>query len=432
MTVKIKKKSVSVNPLKVSQPLGGSLALQGFYRSIPILHGSQGCASFAKTLLTRHYRETIAMQTTALQEMNVIFGAGKSLFEALDTIIHKLKPDLIGVLSTGLTEVAGDDLVGNINEYIKERNMEQPFIIPVSLPDYQGSLESGYAKTVEAIVGRLLESKDQWPTEIVRGRVNLLPASHLTPGDVMEIKEIIRAFGLEVISIPDLSTSLSGHLITGFSPLSRGGIPLDALPKMITAERTLVIGASMEKVAKKIEEAAEIPYHVFPSLTGLEASDRFFTFLQSVTGHEIPLKYVWQRENLLDSMLDAHFYFAGKSAVVALEPDLLYSVITWLHEMGVDLKGIVTTESSPVLMQLDEEIWVGDLGDLEEWADGVDLWISNSHGKRGAKRKGAVFMPLGFPIFDRIGASLFTGIGYRGTTELVIQVGNLLMEKEEV
>lgn len=33
----------------------------------------------------------------------------------------------------------------------------------------------------------------------------------------MELKETIASFGLEVIALPDMSTSLSGHLLTGFS-----------------------------------------------------------------------------------------------------------------------------------------------------------------------------------------------------------------------
>ena len=333
MTVKVLKKSVSINPLKVSQPLGGALALQGFFRSLPVIHGSQGCAAFAKSLMTRHYREPIAMQTTALQEMNVIFGAEKSLHEALDTVIAKHDPEFIGVLSTALTEVAGDDLHGNLKDYLKNKPTNERLIFGVSLPDFKGSLESGYSKTVEKVVEQILENENL-PTRTVRNRVNLIPASHITPGDVMEIKEILYMFGCEVITIPDLSASLSGHVLTGFSSLSRGGVPIETLTQMLTAEMTLVIGGSMEPVAKQIEKAGRVPYRVFPSLTGLQANDDFFTFLQTWRRKKTPIKYLWQRENLLDCMLDSHFYFMGKQAVIALEPDHLYAMTGWLKEMG--------------------------------------------------------------------------------------------------
>ena len=54
-------KALSVNPLKASQPMGGSLACLGFDRAIPILHGSQGCTAFAKVFFVRHFREPIPL-----------------------------------------------------------------------------------------------------------------------------------------------------------------------------------------------------------------------------------------------------------------------------------------------------------------------------------------------------------------------------------
>ncbi|UTW70308.1 hypothetical protein KHA80_07065 [Anaerobacillus sp. HL2] len=63
-----------------------------------------------------------------------------------------------------------------------------------------------------------------------------------------------------------------------------------------------------------------------------------------------------QRENLVDAMLDAHFYYLGSSAVVALEPDHLYSISSWLKEMG-ELKRLVTTYSSPVISNLTEDVF---------------------------------------------------------------------------
>lgn len=77
------RRAVAVNPLKHSAPLGGALAFLGLDRCLPVLHGSQGCASFAKVLLTRHFREAVPLQTTALTEVTVILGAGENLVTAL-------------------------------------------------------------------------------------------------------------------------------------------------------------------------------------------------------------------------------------------------------------------------------------------------------------------------------------------------------------
>ncbi|AHC18649.1 MULTISPECIES: nitrogenase iron-molybdenum cofactor biosynthesis protein NifN [Paenibacillus] len=428
MPIKSATKPVSVNPLKVGQPLGGVLALQGMYRSMPLLHGAQGCSAFSKALLTRHFREPIAVQTSALQEMDVIFDADRNLEEALDHIWSKHHPDVIGVISTALTEVAGVDFQSRVKAFKRERALKESLLFSVSLPDFHGSLETGYSSTVESLMDAILGlAGGKSPKKQRRTQVNLLPASYLTAGDVMEIKDIIASFGLEVITLPDISTSLSGHLLTGFSPLTRGGTPLDSACQMLESSCTIAIGASMERPARRLTHAAGIPYHLFTGLSGLAASDAFIHFLQKISREPAPVRFRWQRENLLDSMLDAHFYYSGASAVVALEPDHMLSTAAWLEEMGVELKRLITPCSTPALQKTEREVWIGDLDDAEESAQGVDLWISNSHGRKGAARAGASFVPAGLPVYDELGAHTSVSVGYRGTMEWVNKVGNVLL-----
>jgi len=57
------------------------------------------------------------------------------------------------------------------------------------------------------------------PGEKIAGQVNVLAGSHLTPGDIEEIREIVEAFGLTPIILPDLSGSLDGHVPDNFSRL---------------------------------------------------------------------------------------------------------------------------------------------------------------------------------------------------------------------
>jgi nitrogenase molybdenum-iron protein alpha/beta subunit len=46
-------------------------------------------------------------------------------------------------------------------------------------------------------------------------QVNVLAGSMLTPGDLEHIKELIEAFGLRAVVLPDISDSLDGHLTEG-------------------------------------------------------------------------------------------------------------------------------------------------------------------------------------------------------------------------
>ncbi|HQT43477.1 MAG TPA: nitrogenase component 1, partial [Halothiobacillus sp.] len=57
--VSLSRKSCTVNPLKLSQPVGGALAFLGLADCMPLLHGSQGCTAFGLVLFVRHFRETI-------------------------------------------------------------------------------------------------------------------------------------------------------------------------------------------------------------------------------------------------------------------------------------------------------------------------------------------------------------------------------------
>src|SRR5512140_895194 len=46
-----------INPPHACQPLGAELAAHGFEGTLPFVHGSQGCASYYRSTLNRHFRE---------------------------------------------------------------------------------------------------------------------------------------------------------------------------------------------------------------------------------------------------------------------------------------------------------------------------------------------------------------------------------------
>src|SRR5262245_40866319 len=95
-------RSYSCRPLKSSAPLGAALAYLGIERSLPLLHGSQGCASFGLMLAMRHLDDNLSIQSTAMTEMTTILGGRDSLEEALVNVARSVKPKLIGVASTAL------------------------------------------------------------------------------------------------------------------------------------------------------------------------------------------------------------------------------------------------------------------------------------------------------------------------------------------
>ncbi len=367
--VTLGKKACSVNPLKMSQPIGGALAFMGLRGAMPLLHGSQGCTSFGLVLFVRHFKEAIPLQTTAMSEVATVLGGYENVEQAILNIHKRAKPEIIGICSTGVTETKGDDVEGFIN-LVRQNHPEVKDlpIVYVSTPDFKDAFQDGREKTVAQIVEVLVDAPK---TQSRRdpARVNVLPGCHMTPGDIDELRTIIEDFGLEPAFLPDLGGSLDGHIPDEFTPTTIGGIGVEDVAAMGYASWTIAIGAQMRRAAEAMQRKTGMPFRVFERLCGLAPNDAFMGFLSEISGRPVPLKYRRQRGQLVDAMLDGHFHIGGRKLAIGAEPDLLYDVGSLLHEMGAHVDAAVTTTQSPVLERLPaEDVLIGDLEDLEKLA----------------------------------------------------------------
>lgn len=426
--VRQSKKACAVNPLKISQPLGGALAFMGVQNCMPVLHGSQGCASFGLVLLVQHFRESIPLQTTAMNEVATILGGLDNIEQAILNIVKRANPEVIGICSTGVTEIKGDDVEGYLKLVRKRRpELGDLGIVYISTPDFKDAFQDGFAKATEKLIETFVPLKDFGPKRTAH-KLNVLAGCHLTPGDIDELRDVIEAFGLEPTFLPDLSGSLDGHVPEDFTPMTLGGTSKQAIAAMGAAAWTVAIGEHMRDAAAALRARCGVPFVVFNRLTGLGSVDEFMSFLARISGRPVSLKYRRQRAQLVDAMLDGHFYFGGKRVAIAAEPDLLWSVGWWLTEMGATLQAAVTTTHSPLLEKLPiEEALIGDLEDLERAATGCDLIVTHSHGRQAAQRLGIPHYRMGLPMFDRLGAAHEVSVGYRGSRNLVFAIGNIFM-----
>lgn len=424
--VTVSKKACSVNPLKMSQPIGGALAFMGMANCMPVLHGSQGCTAFGLVLFVRHFREAIPLQTTAMNEVTTIMGGMDNIEQALVNIYNRAKPEIIGLCTTGLTETKGEDVHGDL-KLIRNRHPELADlpIVFVNTPDFKDAFQDGWGKAVTRIVEELVCQTG----EQIASQVNVLAGSHLTAADVEEVVEMIEAFGLSPIVLPDISGSLDGHIPDNFSPTTLGGATVDEVRSMGSSIATIAIGEQMRSAALELEIRTGVPFMLFDRLTGLEANDRFLKYLSGLSAKPVPLKYRRQRSQLVDAMLDGHFFLGGKKLAIGAEPDLLWSLGSALSEMGCEIVAAVTTTHSPLLEKLPcFEVVIGDLEDLEVRAKGCDLLITHAHGRQAAERLGIPLFRTGLPAFDRLGANHRLSVGYRGTRDLIFQVGNIFLE----
>ena len=424
-------KACAINPLKTSPALGGALAFLGVDRSLPLLHGSQGCTAFALVLLVRHFREAIPLQTTAMSELSTVLGGADNIEQAIGNIYDRAKPRLIGLCSTALTETRDEDVRGDLRSLMaRHPEWNDLSVIYAPTPDFAGSLEVGWASAVQAMIDALVKKQRQ--ARVLR-QVNLLPASYMTPADVESIREVFESFGLSVIAFPDLSGSLDGHVPDEYVPTTLGGTPVEHVARMGESQMTLAIGEHMRGAAEALERRSGVPFRVFDRLTGLEAFDTFVEALIDISGRPAPERLRRDRNRLVDAMLDGHFYFTGRSVAVAAEPDLLIAMTRFLDEMGCRIAAAVTTmKLSPHAGVPCEHVVVGDLDDLERLVPPGDceLVIANAHADTTAAAIGAPLYRIGFPVFDRLGAGHRISVGYRGTRELLFNIGNIFIDRQ--
>ncbi len=433
-----RKKALSVNPLKASSTIGAALAFLGFRRSIPMLHGSQGCTAFGKVFFVRHFREPIPLQTTAMDQVSTILGSEESVVEGLKTISEKNQPALLGVPTTGLTETQGSDVKMAVKMFRqKHPEFEEIPVVPVSTPDYSGCLETGFAQAVEEVLATLVPDAESAGTKPGNRpkQVNILVGSFLTPGDLEELKEIVELFGLRPVVIPDLSDSLDGHLgEEDFSPLTIGGADVSELQTVGDAAATLSIGRSMKKSADILQQKTGVPDYRFDHLMSLEAVDSLVNTLHEISGEPVPEKLERQRAQLQDAMLDTHFMLGMGRFALAADPDLLYALNQMLVGIGAETVAAVSPINAPVLKEMETaQVKIGDLEDLEQLAqtEKAEILITNSHGVESAKRLDIPLLRAGFPQYDTLGGYQKCWIGYRGTKQTLFDLANIALSLEK-
>lgn len=432
-----RKKALSVNPLKASSTIGAALAFLGFHRSIPMLHGSQGCTAFGKVFFVRHFREPVPLQTTAMDQVSSVMGADDNVVEGLRALCEKSRPSLIGVPTTGLAETQGCD-VKLATRVFRDKYPEYADIpvIPVATPDFTGCLESGFALAVEALIDVMVPDAASANTKpgARRHQVNVMVGSALTPGDLEDLKEMIESFGLRPVVIPDLSDSLDGHLGEDeFSPLTIGGTAVNEFATLGESIATLVIGGSMKKAADLLQNKTGVADYRFDHLMGLEAVDEFVAILAKISGQPVPAKLERQRAQLQDAMLDTHFMLGMTRVAIAADSDMLNAFSHMLAGMGAETVAAVAPANSPVLKRVAAKtVKVGDLEELElQCKEGnAELIISNSHAAALAERLNLPLVRAGFPQYDLLGGYQRVWIGYKGTRQTLFEIANILLKLE--
>jgi nitrogenase molybdenum-iron protein NifN len=142
-------------------------------------------------------------------------------------------------------------------------------------------------------------------------------------------------------------------------------------------------------------------------------------------------------------MVDVHKYLYGVKAAVYGDPDMVFSLTTFMLELGMYPVLIATGSKSRYfgikIRQSFKEIKpelepvILDGIDFDSLNDAVrncspDILIGNSNGRYIAKALEIPLVRVGLPIHDRVGAQRILTVGYRGALELLDRITNAILE----
>ncbi len=418
-------KPLQVNPIKHSQPMGAALAFYGIRNSLPLMHASQGCASYTKVFFTRHFNEPIPMYNTSVSDITAVLDGGDySILMSIENITkkNKFKPEIIGLHTTGLTETKGDD-VRSVGEHI-----ELPYCY-VNTPDFEGGMESGWALAAKA----LIEQHTRPSSQIKPNKIVILPHVSMQPIEIEKIKAFCESFGFETYALPDLSTSMDGFFGEQQGKLGQGAIGIDEIRGLGESAVVVSVGTSMKKAAEALlEKNAAIKHLHFDHLMGQDKSDNFVAELMSIREIDPSPAIKRWRGRLQDAMLDTHFLIGSSKFVVTGEPDMCVGICELLQSVGGSIEAVVATVYSPILEEIEADtVFVGDLEDAKKHFKNADLVISNFHAERILHmevQSHAELVLRGFPNYEELGNQLKSDQLYEGSTYFLFEVANKLQK----
>lgn len=434
------REGLTINPAKTCQPIGAMYAALGVHGCLPHSHGSQGCCSYHRSTLTRHYKEPVMAATSSFTEGASVFGGQANLLNAINTIFSVYEPEIIAVHSTCLSETIGDDL-GQIVAKAREDGKipEGKHVIQASTPSYVGSHVTGYANMLEGIVKYFAMSTDE-----VKRQINLL-AGWVEPADMRELKRIMKVMGIKNVLLPDTSEVLDAPMTGKHEFYPKGGTTIPEMVSMGDSMYTLGLGEwATRNAAIKLENQCKVKFGMADLPIGLSATDRFIMALAKAGSVSIPEAISSERGKLVDLITDMHQYFHGKRVALWGDPDQLIPMVEFLND--IDMKPVYVVSGTPgkAFTKRVEEILAdkvpeakvrngkgADMFLMHQWIkqEPVDLLIGNTYGKYIARDEGIPFVRMGFPIIDRIGHSYFPTLGYMGGIRILEKVLSAMMDK---
>jgi len=436
------RQALVINPAHACQPLGAELAAHGFAETLPFVHGAQGCASYYRSTLNRHFREPAPAVSDAMTEDGAVFGGQNNLHEGLENAIKLYRPKMIAVFTSCMPEIIGDDLTAFL------RNARQKGVVPEGLPvpfantpSFNGSHVHGYDSMLLGILQTLTENKAIEGR--CTGKLNFIGGFDANTANYREYKRIFAEFGIPYTFLADISETFDSPN-DGKYRIYPGGTPLEEAADSINGKVTLSVAPyATSKTFIWIKEQYSGEHVSMPTPMGIAKTDEFLMRLSQLFEKPIPAALKAERGRAIDAMTDAHQYMHGKKFAVYADPDQLLGFVSFLLEMGAIPYHVLCSKGSKKLeRELRTLVNASPFGKASQihmnrdlWhlrslcmTDPVDALIGDTHGKYIARDAKIPLFRFGFPVFDRVNMHRRPLIGYQGAIRMLTDICNKFLD----
>ena len=446
------REALTVNPAKACQPLGAVLCALGFEKTMPYVHGSQGCVAYFRTYFNRHFKEPIACVSDSMTEDAAVFGGQKNMFDGLENAKALYKPEMIAVSTTCMAEVIGDDLNAFINNAKHAGHLEQEFPTPFAhTPSFVGSHTTGWDNMFEGIARyftlNYMEDKEVGSN----GKINVVPGFETYLGNFRVIKRMLGEMDVDFTMLSDPEEVLDTPA-DGTFRMYEGGTTIEEMKDAPNATDTLFLQRWQSDKSTKLARNTwkhEAPHINIPM--GLDWTDEFLMKVSEISGKPVPDSLTKERGRLVDMMTDSHTWLHGKKFAIWGDPDFVKGMAKFLLELGAEPTHMLCNNANKRWMKEmkkiiaeypcadDCEVYIGkDLWHMRSlvFTNKPDFMIGNSYGKfiqRDTITKGkeheVPLIRLGFPIFDRHHLHRMTTLGYEGAMYMLTTIVNAILER---
>ncbi|MBK1715650.1 nitrogenase molybdenum-iron protein subunit beta [Rubrivivax gelatinosus] len=442
------REALTINPAKACQPLGAVFVANGFAKTLPFVHGSQGCVAYYRSHFSRHFKEPTSCVSSSMTEDAAVFGGLTNMVDGLANSYNLYKPDMIAVSTTCMAEVIGDDLNAFIKTSKEKGSIPADFDVPFAhTPAFVGSHVTGYDN---ALLGVLQHFWD--------GKAGSVPALERVPdesinfiggfdgfvvGNMKEVKRIFSLFGADVNILCDPS-GIWNTPTDGEFRMYSGGTTKAEVERALHAKATIVFQEfCSEKTAKYLREKGQ-EVVVLNAPVGVGGTDEFLMAISRLTGKPVPAELELERGQLVDAIADSQAHLHGKKYALYGDPDQLIGYTRMLLEIGAEPTHVLSTngnedwakrlrailDASPYGQ--DAKVYPKrDLWHLRSllFTEPVDFLIGNTYGKYLERDTGTPLVRLVFPIFDRHHYHRFPTWGYEGGLRLLTMLLDEYFEK---